>query len=161
MIIKEHLDGRTICLRCIEETDCTDEYLRWLEDPEVNQYLETRWSEQSMDSIKSFVRQIRESEDSILFAIIEKETKKHIGNIKIGPINKNHQFAMISYFIGNREYWGKGIASEAIGLVTRFGFENLGLHKLLAGYYASNIGSGKALENNGYTCLLYTSKQRG
>jgi hypothetical protein len=33
-----------ISLRLVVLEDCTPRYLRWLQDPEVNRYLETRWS---------------------------------------------------------------------------------------------------------------------
>lgn len=56
----------------------------------------------------------------------------------------------MSYFIGEKNAWGKGFATEAIQLVTHFAFEQLHLHRLQAGLYASNIGSGKALEKAGY-----------
>ena len=46
------------------------------------------------------------------FAI--KTTDKHIGNIKLGPINWIHRYGDISLLIGDKDYWGKGIATEAI-----------------------------------------------
>ena len=46
--------------------------------------------------------------------------------------------------------WGKGLATEAIKLACKFGFEELGLHKLEAGAYENAIGSLKALEKNGF-----------
>ena len=35
--------------------DCTPRYLLWLEDPEVNRNLETRWRAQSLETIRAFV----------------------------------------------------------------------------------------------------------
>ena len=58
--------------------------------------------------------------------------------------------AGISYFIGEKDRWGKGYATEAIGLVTRFAFETCKLHYIMAGIYASNISSIKALQKSGF-----------
>lgn len=131
-------------------SDCTEAYVRWLNDNEVNRYLETKWLKQTLDTIKEFVAEQRENSHSILFAIIDNSTRRHIGNIKIGPINKRYRYADISYFIGDKAFWYKGIATEAIGLVCRFGFEKLLLHRIEAGVYENAVGSWKALEKNGF-----------
>jgi [ribosomal protein S5]-alanine N-acetyltransferase len=52
--------------------------------------------------------------------------------------------------IGDKDSWGKGFASEAISMVTQFGFNQLKLAKLSAGCYENNIGSKKAFEKSGY-----------
>ncbi|HDO7894226.1 TPA: GNAT family N-acetyltransferase [Legionella pneumophila] len=153
------LIGSKVFLLPVTLADCTDNYLKWLSDPSVNHYLETRWSIQDMESIRNFVSNMRTDPNNYLFAIRELKTEQHIGNIKLGPINTNHSYADVSYFIGEKNAWGKGFATEAIQLVTRFAFEQLHLHRLQAGLYASNIGSGKALEKAGYHLEAVFKKQ--
>ena len=82
--------------------------------------------------------------------IDELSLSKHVGNIKIGPINFNHKYANVSYFIGEKKSWGRGYASLAVNLITSYAFNKLKLNKCLAGVYSSNIGSIKVLKNNGY-----------
>lgn len=142
--------GELISLRQIEMKDCTDHYVDWLNDPEVNQYLETKWFRQDMESIRAFVKEQRENDHSLLFAIILNEGKRHIGNIKIGPIHEHYRHADVSYFIGDKRFGNKGIATEAIRLVCEFGFQELKLHRIEAGAYAAAVGSWKALEKNGF-----------
>ncbi len=150
MITNSVLSGGGIRLRQITSNDCTEQYVEWLNDPEVNQYLETRWVKQDIESITEFVKAQRDNNHSVLFAIIQKENDKHIGNIKIGPINFHHHHADISYFIGEKSEWNKGYASEAIRLICRYGFEELHLHRIEAGAYCTAIGSIRALEKNGF-----------
>jgi ribosomal-protein-alanine N-acetyltransferase len=50
--------------------------------------------------------------------------------------------AELSYWIG-REYQGKGYATEASRLILDFGFNNLGLHKIIIAHAAENIESEK------------------
>ena len=147
---KKYLEGENIFLREVRESDVTDEYYNWLNDPDVNKYLETRFIPHSKNDILNFVKKMDGNNNEILFAICEKETEKHIGNIKLGPINWIHRKADISFLIGNKAYWNKGIASEAIKLVLRYGFYTLNLHKICAGYYKHNIGSAKALKKCGF-----------
>ena len=71
MIWNEKIKGKDIYLRAVEIADCNDKYLDWLNDRQVNQYLETRWHEQSIDKIKEFVTAMRDSDHSYLFAIIK------------------------------------------------------------------------------------------
>jgi ribosomal-protein-alanine N-acetyltransferase len=142
--------GRLVSLRPISLDDCTERYVSWLRDPEVNQYLETRWVEQSLESVRAFVIATGRDPASHLMAITDAESDRHIGNIKIGPIRSHHNDADLSYFIGDRDYWGRGCATEAIQLAVRLGFERLGLHRLQAGIYATNAGSGRALEKAGF-----------
>lgn len=151
MVTAKILRGGEIFLRQIELSDCTTSYVEWLSDVEVNQYLETRWSEQTLDSVRDFVKSQRENDHSILFAIILISDNVHIGNIKIGPVNERHKHADISYFIGDKNQWNKGIATEAINLVCEFGFSELHLHRMEAGAYAAAVGSWRALEKNGFT----------
>lgn len=150
MIYDGVIQGEKVFLRNVELSDCTDRYLNWLNDIRVNRYLETRWHKQSIEGIKQFVESIRTSDHSYLFAIIESQNNKHIGNIKIGPINPQYSYADVSYFIGEVEYWGKGIATEAIALVTNFGFTFLNLNRIQAGAFGKNYGSIKALQKAGF-----------
>ena len=147
---KYFIEGRCIYLREVRLSDVSDRYCRWLNDPEVNQYLETRHAKQSLKSIKRYVESKIEKKDEIFLAICLKADGKHIGNIKLGPINPFHRFADVSLFIGEKDCWGMGIATEAISLLAKFAFDELHLNKLAAGCYAGNIGSARAFENAGF-----------
>lgn len=152
-------DGATgVSLRLLELADCTERYVAWLADPHVNEFLETRYAEQSLASIQSFVASMLDSPHSYLFAILE-ASGRHVGNIKIGPVVPRHLYADVSYLIGERDAWGKGYGTEAVRIVTRFGFERLGLHRCQAGLYESNVGSHRVLEKAGYTLDGRLAKQ--
>ena len=90
------------------------------------------------------------SDNNILFAIVDKESEKHIGNIKLGNIHPVHKYADIGLIIGDKSYWGQGIATNAISLVSKYAFNNLNLRKVFAGVYENNIGSIKAFEKCGF-----------
>ena len=144
------LVGEKVCLREALLSDCNDHYLGWLNDIEVNRFLETRLAPQSIETITEFVHKTNSSSDSYLCAIIHLESGRHIGNIKVGPIHPHYRRADISYFIGDRSVWGQGCSSEAVALMTRFTFRDLGVRKLKAFVREFNVGSRKVLERNDY-----------
>jgi RimJ/RimL family protein N-acetyltransferase len=144
------LEGSTLYLREVKESDVTDRYYHWLHDNVVNQFLESRYTSWSMDSIRSYVKAMEKDPDTVFLAICLKETEQHIGNIKLGPINRVHRYAVISLVIGEKSWWGKGIATQAISLVSECAFTRLNLHKVCASCYVDNQGSSRAFEKAGF-----------
>lgn len=57
--------------------------------------------------------------------------------------------AEIGYWIGE-PFWGKGIATKAVALITEYGFNQLDLNRIYAGVFENNISSMKVLEKNGF-----------
>ena len=143
------IEGKQIYLRRLTEDDVTDNYVSWMNDTEINQYLESRFTVHEIEETKSFIRSVS-NDRNYQFGIFLIENDEHIGNIKIGSINPYHKFADIGYLIGEKKYWGRGIATEAIKLATDFAFNTLKLNKLYGGVYSPNIGSMRAFEKNGY-----------
>jgi len=148
--VRYFIEGKNICLREIQISDAKKNYYNWMRDPEVNQYLESRFEKWSVRRLKNYVKEIKINRDNFFWAIILNETGGHIGNIKLGPVNRKHGFADLGIIIGEKPYWGKGFATEAITLVADYAFKKLKLNKLTAGAYANNIGSVKAFKNAGF-----------
>lgn len=144
------LESDIFYLRKISIDDCDENYLKWMNNPEINKYLESRFTTHTIDSLKDFVNSMNNSENNVLFAIVDKESDTHIGNIKLGNIHPIHKYADIGLLIGDKNYWGRGIATNAIKLVSEFAFDELNLRKVLAGVYENNIGSIKAFEKCGF-----------
>lgn len=143
--------GKIIYLRKIAESDVTQKYVDWLNSPEINKYLESRFKIQTKEDILSFVKDKLSKDNEPMFAICDTNSNEHIGNIKLGPINPYHKYASIGILIGDKNYWGKGCATEAIKLITKYGFETLKLNKLDAGAYSENCGSINAFKKAGYS----------
>ncbi len=137
-------------LRALDQRDISQTYCDWLNDSAVNRFLETRYVEQTLSGIAEFVTAKNASNDEYLFGIFLTNSHRHIGNIKLGPIRMRHRLAEVSLFIGDKSVWGKGVASRTIATVTTFGFEQLGLNKLVATMYSENSGSTKAFLKAGW-----------
>lgn len=126
-----------------------DDYVRWLNDPDINRYLESRFVHHTLDSTRSFVAAARDDGATAMFGIWL--DGRHVGNIKLGPIDRHHGRGEIGILIGERAVWGRGIATRAISAISQFAFTALSLRKLTAGCYSSNKGSLRAFERAGFS----------
>jgi len=144
------IEGVNIYLRGVYSLDANANYCSWMNDTEVTQYLESRFYPHSVESIASYISQVNASSDSVLLAIVVRDKDIHIGNIKVGSINWIHRYADVGILIGDKTYWGKGFAVEAIKLVVDYAFKKLNLHRLEAGCYSNNIRSIKAFKKAGF-----------
>jgi [ribosomal protein S5]-alanine N-acetyltransferase len=143
-----HAADGSIFLRPLVESDVTDRYLSWFRDDIATQYLEAR--NLSADEVLEYLRWGIETRQRYLFAVCVAATGLHIGNLKIGDINWNISLSDLVTVIGDRDYWGKGIATTAIGIGSRLAFEHYDLRKLSGGIYSHNVGSVKAYTRAGW-----------
>lgn len=149
MLIRTSLKGADIYLRCLSGDDVHEDYVSWMNDKEINKYMETRHKSWSVEEIKDYVNLQNVSMDQLLLGIFL-SSGQHIGNIKLGLINTTHSLASISLFIGSRNNQGKGYGIQAINLLKTYAFDTIGLKKLTAGMYADNIASLKAFLKSGF-----------
>jgi ribosomal-protein-alanine N-acetyltransferase len=71
-----------------------------------------------------------------------------IGGAELRVVSAANRRGEIGYVLG-RPWWGRGYATEAAELLTRFGFGELGLHKVAATCHPDNIGSARVLTKIG------------
>jgi RimJ/RimL family protein N-acetyltransferase len=64
--------------------------------------------------------------------------------------------AEVGYWLGE-PYWGRGLATKALKLITDYAFSQFGLIRLEAGVFSTNPASGRVLEKAGY---VFESRQR-
>ena len=137
-----------IFLKVLNLNDVSKPYVEWLNDYEVTKFTEQKYFKHTIESTKTFISQKDKSESDLLFGIFF--DGKHIGNVKLGPIKFQHKSAEVSYVIGVKEFWGKGIASKCVDTVVQFAITELGLKKINAAYYENNISSAKVLKKCGF-----------
>lgn len=140
--------GEHVMLRPLTPADVTPRYLNWFADPEVHRYLEVRAI--SADEACTYIEEGWTKNTYFMCAICDAQTGLHVGNLKIGPIRWQQSVADMVTVIGDKSYWGRQVATEAIRLGSRIAFRTLGLQKLHASMYADNIGSLRAYTRAGW-----------
>lgn len=142
------IDGEKIYLRILEEKDASIEYCEWLNDPVVNKYLETRQA--TVEDLKKYIREKLVAEDCLFFGIFWKAENKHIGNIKLEPIDLKNKKATLGMIIGDKNYWGRGIAKAATDLAVDYAFNQLGLQEIKLGVISENTAAIRVYEKCGF-----------
>lgn len=150
MILPSPLLTQRLALRSMTAADASERYRDWMNDPRVNRYLESRFRRLEVPDLESFIAHCNADPHVLLLAIRLRADDRHVGNIKLGPIDAHHRYADIGLVIGGEGDWGRGYAREAIGALASHAFSALGLHKLTAGCYGSNVGSRRAFESCGF-----------
>jgi len=139
-----------IRLKEITLSDVNKTYQKWMNDSEIFRFSKQSNKKHSLRQIKEFVLNKKKSKSEFLYKILIYENKKnkHMGNIKLGPINFENKTADISYFIGEKNYWGQGITTKAIEMMISLAKKKFKLKKLQAGHWEKNIASKKVLLKN-------------
>ena len=145
--------GKQIYLKEFTEENLYDpKYAKWLKDIEVvktigrAEYLKPfQFSE-----IENYVKRLWESKNDCFFAIYYRKNQEFIGTLKIGSIDWYNRVADIGIMIGNRNYWGKGLAKDAVSSASNYAFKYLGMRKLIGGCLKTNIAMCKCFEEVGF-----------
>lgn len=153
------LRGRLLTLRPLSLADVTPTYVGWLNDSEVVRHMETRHSPQTLETVAAYVSNRKADPLSYMWAMVDRENGCHVGNIKLGPVSFIHSRGEVSFFVGDRASWGRGLASEAVELVTVFGLADLSLHKITGGCYHVNRGSIRVFEKTGFSLEAVLKEQ--
>jgi ribosomal-protein-alanine N-acetyltransferase len=98
---------------------------------------------------QTFLRHMRERKPETVFAIaVQGHAVGAIGFVLQKDVDRVS--AEIGYWLGE-PFWGRGITSEALVVVTRHAVEKHGLTRLFAVPFAANVASCRVLEKAGYT----------
>lgn len=127
---KAFLRGSKVYLRPLERADLNETYLGWLNDVEVTRYLETGAFPTTMQDLEKFYQGVTGSRSEVIFAIADGKSHRHIGNVKLGPIDWVHRRAMFGIMIGEKKYWGTGAGEEVTRLMVEYAFYRLNLRRI-------------------------------
>jgi RimJ/RimL family protein N-acetyltransferase len=138
-------------LRALSVDDVGQDYLKWVSDSEVTDFLEIKYNTYTLNDLKEYVASFENERSRFLFGIFDKGTHKHIGNGTINSINYHVGVFDVGYFIGEKEYWGKNTGLASLLMLKKIAFEDLNLRKIISWVYANNIRNRFVLQRIGYT----------
>ncbi len=86
-----------------------------------------------------------QNKDGYIFGIHLNENE-FVGGIGL-HLHAQDNRAELGYWVGE-PHWNKGIVTEAVAMMLRFGFEELKLERIYAVYFEDNPASGKVMMKN-------------
>ena len=151
MELQTSLAGKTIVLTTFTENDINERYISWLNDPEVVEYLEVRFSNRTLEGLRKSFRGRQLKRSSPLYNITVKKTNCSIGTCSL-DIDQNHLTAKYGYIVGDKNYWGTDAALEAQVILIDYVFDVLKLRKITGGTYNCHVPSRFNFARLGFVC---------
>ncbi len=127
-------------LRNLQESDASGTYSEWFNDEEVCRWNSHHRFPMSVEDVRQYAAESSSARDRVVFAVIATDTDRHIGNISLQSIDYINRSAEFAIVFGERDYWGKGLASEASRVVVAHGFSELNLNRIYCGTPEGNAG---------------------
>ena len=75
------INSNRLYLRRLTVDDASQQYVDWLNDPDVSRFIEVRHSFQTISSCQDFIENANGDENSYLFGIFERVNNNHIRRI--------------------------------------------------------------------------------
>lgn len=124
---------------------------RYASDPEVTRYMD--WGPNDENATRVFLQEVRSSAASYprsryALAVVRRDLDQLIGSVELQLAGSKPDSAALGYVFA-RQSWGNGYATEAADALLRYGFDELGLHEIMATCDPNNNASAAVLEKIG------------
>jgi len=133
-------------LRPITEADLPD-YVKWLNDPDVTQFLESE-GPVTLEDEQAWFQRVTGPDSSQRNWAIEVDGQ-HIGNCAL-HVHESRETAGFGIMIGDKVQWGKGYGAAALREVLRIGFREMGLQRIHLTAFAGNTRAVRCYEKCGF-----------
>ena len=138
------LQGKRALVRLFSYRDLSENYISWLNDPEVVRYSNQRFLTHDMDSVNRYFKHFVDS-SNIFLAIEDAQNAQHVGTMTI-YVQPYHYTSDIGILVGEH---GKGYGAEAWCLVVDWLLNTCHVRKVTAGTLACNRGMLRLMEESG------------
>lgn len=147
----KQIESKHLILRKLHISDAEDMYA-YASSPRVTQFLS--WGEHpDLIHTKRYLTYLESRYRACQFfdfAIVSKRSGRMIGTVGFVKIDEVNNLAEVGYVL-HPDFWNLGIMTEALSCVLRFGFEEVGLHRIEAVYMPENLASRRVMEKCGMT----------
>ena len=153
----QRLKTKRLVLRRLTESDAEPMFRNWASDPEVTKYM--TWPAHSSAEISRMVLEswVRDYSRPDFYQWAIELDGEPIGSISVVEINEAANWVEIGYCIG-KNWWHKGIMTEALNAVMKFFFEEVGANRVSAVHDPNNPHSGGVMRKCG---MKYEGTNRG
>ena len=143
------IETKRLILRRFTLEDAPLMYERWASDPEVTKYL-TWQAHDSPETTRSYLTYLtaRYGSGDCFDWAVECKGVGVIGSIGVVAICEQREEAEVGYCFA-KDYWGKGIATEALKAVLNYLFDQAHFRRIVAKHDTRNPASGRVMAKAG------------
>lgn len=134
---------------CRMEMDDVDNLMGIFSDPEAMRYYPATKSREEAEGWIRWVLHSYEENGFGLYAAILKESGEFAGQCGLIPQEVKGEREVEIGYLFLREFWGKGLATEAATACRDYGFDSLGLDRLVSLIDPANLASRRVAEKVG------------
>lgn len=133
------LVGRRYQLTPLSDAHVTERYVGWVNDPQINRFLQVRFTPQTLDTVRAYVRSFYGEVERYAWAIVDGTgSGEMVGTCSLYDISRQHGSAYFGMMIGDQRHWGTGCSSEAVDLLLSYAFDVLRLRRVSANNNSAN-----------------------
>ena len=146
------LETKRLTLRHLQASD-QDSLFALYSDPEVRRYFPegTLSYEETKEQLNWFLNGHPDHPELGLWATIHKEINQFIGRCGLLPWTIDERFQVEVAYMLAKAYWGNGLGTEAAQGILDYGFEKLGLSRLICLIDRDNLASIRVAQKIGMT----------
>jgi RimJ/RimL family protein N-acetyltransferase len=141
--------GARVVLRAFEQSE-VDTLWRWQQDPAVVRWLETGHPESLHRFRSRFEANPHDSYERLDLAIETREEGELVGLVALRGAKPELGDAELAVYIGETGHWGRGLATDAVRTMCRYGFDTMRLHKIWLTVYPDNHGARRVYDKVGF-----------
>ena len=150
MIILATMLGDLVRLRAMEPSDA-EALWRWNHDPEVMRWMQDSHP-QSLAQVTRWLGEERGRNEygDLLLGVEVQADDKLIGLVRLHGAEPELGIAELDIYLGEKNYWGKGYATDTVRTVCRYGFDKMRLHKITLTVVTENEAAWRAYRKVGF-----------
>ncbi|MEV4808002.1 GNAT family protein [Nonomuraea sp. NPDC049421] len=144
------LTGELVRLRALEPAD-SEALWRWYHDPEVGRWMGSDPPISLAQNMEKGQNRPRNTYELMQLGIETLQDQTFIGYVVLGDTDFVHGEAVLqSVAIGERDFRGGGYGTDAVRVISRYTFEEMGLHRLMLWVVADNAAAVRAYRKVGF-----------
>ncbi|MGX6606727.1 GNAT family N-acetyltransferase [Micromonosporaceae bacterium Da 78-11] len=129
--------GSLVKLRAMEPSDA-ESLWRWNHDPDVMRWMDEGYP-QSAARVRTWLEERpRNDYGDVLFGVEVLDDATLIGLVRLNGAEPETGCAELDIYLGEKDHWGKGYATDAVRTACRYGFDKMRLHRITLTVVADN-----------------------
>jgi len=142
--------GELVRLRAMEPSDA-EALWRWNHDPLVMRWMQDGYP-QSLARVSRWLSEERGRNEygDLLLGVEVQADDRLIGLVRLREAEPELGIAELDVYLGEKDSWGKGYATDTVRTICRYGFDKMRLHKISLTVVTENEAARRAYRKVGF-----------